>query len=133
MIVDTSQHPKYLAFVSDLTGTKDFGECKSIAFLYDDSAAVVVYNAKDEANINMSIASTNPKFCNRAMLKVAFAFPFVQLGLGRVTAVARDNNTDSIKFLERVGFILEGKMRRYYENGNSALVYGLTRSECIWL
>ncbi len=133
MIYDTSQNPEYLAFISKLTGTKDFGPCKTIAFLDDTLLAVVLYNGLDESNIGMSVASTTPKWCTRQVLKVCFGFPFIQLDLRRVTSLVRVSNTKSRSLVERLGFILEGEMEQYYENGESAMIYGLLKDDCRWL
>ena len=133
MIHDTSQDPEYLAFVSRLTGTKDFGPCKTIAFWGDSLLAVVVYNGLDEMNIGISIATTSPKWCTREALKVAFGFPFKQLNLNRTTAVIRKSNRKSRSLVERLGFNYEGKMPQYYENGESAMIYGLTKDNCRWI
>lgn len=133
MIVDTSQDPMHLVFVSKLTGTQDFGPCKTIAFLSENSKAVVVYNWKDESNIGMSIAATSPKWCNRKAIKIAFGFPFIQLGMNRVTSIIRETNEKSIKLVKGLGFRFEGEMRGYYENGDSALMFGLLKNECKWI
>ena len=131
MRVDVSQN--YLEYMSRLTGTKDFGNCKTIAFWDDELLAVVLYNCLDEANCQMSIASSSPKWATKVSLKVAFSFPFIQLGLGRVSATIRESNQKSISLAERLGFKQEGMLREYYLNGENALIYGLLKRECNWL
>jgi RimJ/RimL family protein N-acetyltransferase len=133
LIADTAQRPEYLEFASRLTGTKAFGECSTIAIHDDSLLAVLVYNAKDEANIGISIASTSPRWCSKLSLKVIFGFPFVQLGLNRVTATIRETNRKSISVVERLGFILEGELTQYYTSGESAMIYGLTKDNCRWI
>lgn len=133
MIVDISQRPEYLGFVSKHTGTRDFGPCKTIAFYGDGLEAVIVYNAKDESNIGMSIASTTPKWCKKSVLKIAFGFPFMQLGLNRVTGIQNEFNHKARSLVERLGFELEGEMKQYYQNGESAMIYGMTKDNCRWL
>lgn len=133
MLVDTSQAPEYLEFVSLLTGTKDFGPCKTIAIHDNTLLAVLVYNSMDEANIGISIASTSPKWCSKLSLRVIFGFPFIQLDLNRVTATIRESNHRSIDTVKRLGFTLEGELKQYYENGESAMIYGLTKDNCRWI
>lgn len=130
--IDTSQAPHYLDFASRLTGTKDFGPCKTIAILNHGALAVVVYNAQDEMNIGISIATSSPKWCSKRVLKVIFGFPFIQLGLNRVTATINENNAKSISLVERLGFQKEGYLRQYYDN-SGAVIYGITKDECRWL
>ena len=134
MRYDTSQAPQYLQYASELTGTRDFGENKTIAFFDDKTlTAVVVYNALDEANCGISIASSTPKWCTKLVLKVAFGFPFLQLGLNRVTGTIRESNKRARRNAERLGFTLEGELKQYYTDGESAIIYGLTKNECKWI
>jgi len=132
---DVSQKPEYLTYVSELTGTKDFGPNKTIA-IYSDAyelMAVVVYNGLDEKNMGISIGTSTPKWCTKVSLKLIFGFPFIQLDLNRVTAVVRETNNKSRSLVERLGFILEGEMKNFYETGESAMLYGLQRSDCRWV
>jgi RimJ/RimL family protein N-acetyltransferase len=129
---DTSQDPEYLEWASILTGTKDFGPCKTIAFYSDTLEAVVVYNAFDEGNCGISIATSSPKWATKLSLRAIFGYPFIQLGLNRVTATINASNSKSISLCIRLGFRLEGELKQYYENGNSAMIYGLTKDNCGW-
>jgi len=133
MNYDTSQDPRYLEYVSELTGTKSFSNCKTIAFWGDGLLAVVIYNALEEKNCGISIATSSPKWCTKLVLKAIFGFPFIQLKLARVTATIRESNAKSRSLVERLGFILEGELKQYYENGESAMIYGLTKDDCRWL
>ena len=132
-MIDVSQRPEYLAFACEKTGVKDFGLCKTIAFWRDGLDAVVVYNAMDQSNIGIGIATTSPRWCTKRVLKVIFGYPFIQLGLNRVTAIVKETNLKSRSLVERLGFILEGELKKYYETGESAMVYGLLKDDCRWL
>lgn len=133
MYADTSQSPEFVDYVCRLTGTKAFGENKTIAFIDDELLAVVLYSGKDEQNIMMSIASSTPKWCTRKALKVMFGFPFIQLNLNRVTAYIRESNEPSISLVKRLGARLEGELGNYYESGESAMIYGITKNDCRWI
>lgn len=134
MNIDVSQHKEYIDYVSRLTGTVNFGKCKTIAFWNDKKLmAVALYNMLDESNVSLSLATTNPKWCTRKVIKVIADYPFNQLGLNRVTAVIRESNTKSISLTERIGFTKEGELRQYYKDGESAMIYGMLKDECRWL
>ena len=131
---DVNQRPEYVEYVKRLTGTKEFGACKTIAFFKEDKLiAVALYNMLDESNINISLATDNPKWCTRLVIKAMCHYPFIQLGLNRVTATVKQSNVKSVSLIERVGFTFEGELRRYYQNGESAMIYGMTKDECRWL
>ena len=51
-------------------------------------------------------------------LRAILAFGFEQMALNRVEADASENNRQSMRVLEKVGFLREGHQReQYYENG----------------
>lgn len=95
--------------------------------------AGVVYNWYRQANIEMTIASTSPRWCSRSVLRGLFWYPFEQMGLHRVTAVTEHTFQSTRAFLDRIGFRDEGIMRRAYRNGNDAVIYGMLREECRWI
>ncbi len=133
MIVDVSQKPRYIEFISELTGTKAFGNCKTIAFIDGSKLMVTLFNKLDERNIEISVATSSSKMCSKRILKIVFGYPFVQLGLNRVTATINEANEKSLSLVKRLGFQLEGELKQYYDNGNTAMIYGLTKDNCRWL
>jgi RimJ/RimL family protein N-acetyltransferase len=62
-----------------------------------------------------------------------FQYVFQQLGCTRLTAITTKKNRRTRAFLERLGFALEGCVRRAYDGRNSALVYGLLAEDCRYL
>lgn len=133
MNIDTSQDPRFLEFATKITGTKDFGDCKTIAVIDEEILAVIVYNTFDEANCGLSIATSSPKWCSRRIIRICLGYPFLQLNLNRITCLIRESNTPSISLCSRLGFRPVGELKEYFHNGESALIFGLTRHECIWL
>lgn len=132
-MIDTSQNPSFLKFASEMVSEGHFGEdSKTIAFYEDSWLAVVVYHGKSSGNINISIATTSPKWCSKKALRVIFAYPFNQLGVNRVTALIRKTNRKSRSLVERLGFRLEGTLKQYFKNGEAAMVYGLLKDENRW-
>jgi RimJ/RimL family protein N-acetyltransferase len=72
-------------------------------------SAVVVYDNFSDVDCNMHIASDGTRaWLNKALLLSAFAYPFTQLGLRRVTGLVAAKNTDALKFDENLGFVREG-------------------------
>lgn len=137
MYYDVSQDPSYLEFASDVIGTdfRDDTDANTIAFFNDDYEflCVAVYNGREDANIGMSVASVSPKWGMKSVLRVAFDYPFNQLGLNRITGYIRATNTQAIRNAERIGLKHEGTLRKYYSNGDDCLVYGMLKEECRWI
>lgn len=92
----------------------------------------VVYHEYRGNDIQMSCASTTPKWLQNCILRALFRYPFEQLGCGRVTAFAPSGNRHTCQFLERLGFVREGVMRRGFEDDDCA-IYGMLKEECKWI
>lgn len=92
----------------------------------------VVYHEFRGNDVQMSCAATSRRWLTRPFLSAIFNYPFVQLGCDRVTACTPKKNVHTRRFLEGVGFIEEGNMRRGFV-GDDCIVYGMLREECKWM
>ena len=104
--------------------------CEAIG-LEDDGEllAVVVYNLYSGADIAMHIAAVpGRRWMTREFLRVAFRYPFVQLGCRRVSGYVPASNTDAQRFDEHLGFVREGLMRHALPD-DDIIVYGMLREE----
>lgn len=123
-------------WVGDRLDIVDFGPCAAIGFMRNDELiAGVVYNnwhhPSDPGLIEASIASTTPRWCNRATLAVIFGYPFNQLGCRRLTATTEAKNQPVRAFLCHLGFREEGVIRQGFPT-DDAVVYGMLRGEWPW-
>lgn len=113
-----------------------FGPHRAIGVLYNGNlVAGVVYNGLDDdmRDCHMTIATTSPHWAGRLILRALFDYPFNQLGVARVTAITNQANKKSKNLLKRLGFQHEGCIRYYYNQNEGALIYGMLKSECIWI
>jgi RimJ/RimL family protein N-acetyltransferase len=69
----------------------------------------------------------------RDIIRVAFEFPFLSLGVPRVTALGAVSSRKSSALLLGLGFQVEGRMRRAAPGGDDLMVYGMLREECRWI
>ena len=93
--------------------------------------AVAVYNNLSESDISMHVAALHGrKWCVPEFLSAAFRYPFVQLGLRRVTAFVPATNERALKLDRHLGFVYEGRMREAGPDGEDMIVLGLLKSEC---
>lgn len=108
--------------------------CEAIGLERDgELVAVVVYNLFSGADIAMHIAAVpGRRWMTRDFLRVAFRYPFVQLGCRRVTGYVPMTNQDALRFDLHLGFKVEGCMREALENGEDVAVLGMLKRECRW-
>jgi RimJ/RimL family protein N-acetyltransferase len=91
--------------------------------------AVVVFNLYSGADIAMHIAAVpGRRWMTREFLRVAFRYPFVQLGCRRVSGFVPASNADAQRFDEHLGFRREGLMRHALPD-DDIIVYGMLREE----
>jgi hypothetical protein len=114
------------------------GPAVAIGVLGDDGQLIagVVFHGYDPyvRAMEVSCAATTPRWGNRAVFSEIMRYPFEGAKVQRLTAAtprrAKPGATSPRKFLEGLGFVREGSIRRGFGDDN-AIIYGLLREE--WL
>ena len=121
-------------WVGERLGLEDFGQYTAIGIVDDQSIiGGAVFNNYRHPNIEVTFATSTPRWCSRSILRGIFAYPFLQLKCSRLTAVTEAKNQSVRTFLLHLGFREEGQMRRAFPNGEDAVIHGMLREECRWL
>lgn len=111
---------------------QDFGPCSAMGIVSADGRAIggAVYNnyRAQFRSIDISFAVATPRCLTKSLIRGIMAYPFVQLGCQRITAVTPKRNRRCRKFLETFGFKREGVARRGFGN-DDAVIYGLLKRE----
>ena len=107
-------------------------DAKTIGLERDgELVAVVVFDNFCETDCNMHIASDGTaSWMSKSLLLSAFAFPFTQLGLLRVTGLVPSDNKLALKFDEHLGFVREGFHPKAGPGGKDLVSLGLLRENC---
>lgn len=137
MRVSGEQRPEFFGFVNAaLGGAFEHGPfCKVITCLANDGRilAAVVYDNITRYDAQMSVASDGSRhWICRGFLHDVFRYPFLQVGLQRLTVVASEDNGSALEMNLRLGFQCEGRLRRYFGE-TDGIVLGMLRSECRYL
>lgn len=114
-----------------LGGIRLARDAKTIAAVRDgEILAVVCYDTFTEFDCHMHIASNGSRrWISRALLREAFAYPFIQCGLRRVTGLVAASNKDAMRFDLHLGFRIEGLCREGAPDGD-LFILGMLRREC---
>lgn len=136
MRIDTAQSDYYRWWWAEQKGG-DYapGYGTVITLLKDDGqpAAVCMFTDFNQANVNIHIAAEPGKaWLNREYLWYCFHYPFVELGVKRLTGIVPAVNTQARKFDENLGFTLEATLKDAHPEGD-LLVYVMTKDQCRWL
>lgn len=86
------------------------------------------FNQQD-ADITLAVAADPTCGLKRRAFAQIMAFPFVQLGLPRVTAEIPLSNERSISAVQRLGFVREGVKRKAAADGGHVGVFGLLKKD----
>ena len=94
---------------------------------------VTLYNHFTTTNCNMHVVSDGSRrWCSRDFLAHAFAYPFIQLNLRRVTAMVPAKNMAALMLDLRLGFKPEGRMVEALDD-DDLVVLGMLRRDCKWI
>lgn len=115
------------AWVGQRIGVFDFGPCSAIGVVRGGHmVAGAVFHQYRHPAIEMSFASTTPRWASKDAVRGILRYPFVQLNCRRLTAITPEENLDAQKALVRLGFRLEGVHPDALMSG-AAVSYGLLR------
>lgn len=85
------------------------------------------------SNINMHVAAIpGRRWMTREFLHFSFAYPFLQLGVKRITGIVPESNAAARRFDEHIGFTLEARLKDAAPDGD-LLIYRMFKDECRWL
>lgn len=90
------------------------------------------YHSATASSVCMIVAGEG-NWMTKLRIEAAFLFPFYVLGVDHIAVQTIRSNRKARKFCERMGFKLEGVLRRASPIGQDVFVYGMTKSECRWV
>lgn len=124
-----------MRFVADRVGEREFEGYTAIGLERDgELIAGVLYEQHNGPNVMMHVASDGSRhWMTPAYMAACFRYPFLQLGVNRVTALVRMDNKDAQRFDEALGFKMEGVLREAASDGTDLILYGMLKRECRYL
>lgn len=115
------------------------GKYAGFAFVNEDKdfiGGAVISNFRPGVYGNdceISCASESPMAFRPHVLRAVFTYVFVQLQCTRLTSITTKRNVRTRRFLDALGFRLEGCVKRAYDGKRDALIYGLLAEDCRYL
>lgn len=95
-------------------------------------AGIIFNDVRHGRDVWLTIYSTDKRWCNRRVLRAIFDLVFKIMDCKRASLFVSKDNEPSIKLVEGLGFVREGLLRQYRDDGNDCYVYGMLKSDCIW-
>ena len=95
--------------------------------------AGVVYSPTTQRDMEMTLATTNRRWCTRRTIFHLLYYPFVVADMHRCSVLIRVSNERAIDLVTRLGFNREGLLREWFAPGEDAVICGLLRRDCKWI
>lgn len=126
------EEERLLAWASQRSGVTYRRDAYTLGLERDgEIRAAVVFDTFSETDCCMHIASDGTRaWMSKDLLLSAFAYPFTQLRLLRVTGLVPADNEDALRFDEHLGFVREGYHPKAGPGGKDLISMGLLREAC---
>lgn len=122
---------RVFSFVSEHVELLPTGGMQGIGLERDgELVAGVVYEGYNGRNVWMHVAGVGGHWLNRSFLKAAFTYPFVQLGVDRVSGYVNASNAAARRFDEHLGFTQEAVLNGAAPDGGDAIIYVMWKKDC---
>lgn len=109
------------------------GSTIGLASLEQGLLAGVLFEDWNGANIVMHVAALPGRhWLCREFLWYCFHYPFIELGVKRVTGIVPSTNLEARRFDEHLGFTLEATLKDAHPTGD-LLIYVMRKEDCRWL
>lgn len=127
-----SNPARVLAFINQHIPLTAVAGMKGLGLERDgELVAGVAYEGYNGVNIWMHVAGKpGSRWMTRSFLRYCFYYPFVELGVRRVSGYVEACNTAARRFDEALGFRLEATLTGAAADGGDVLLYVMRREDC---
>jgi len=95
---------------------------------------VAVFDTFTPTSCMVHLASDGSRrWMTRELITRVFAYPFLQCRFRRISCIASETNTDSLRIIRHFGWVQEGVIREGGTEGEDLLLFGMLREECRFL
>jgi RimJ/RimL family protein N-acetyltransferase len=128
--------PRVSQFVSALTNcTIPSSGGAAIGLLRDDEiVAGVLYEdfTGEGGSITATISVAPGAVMTKEFVSAIFAYPFKQLGVGKIIALVSSTNWKSARLVKHMGFVETAVVQGYYPDAD-LIVFEMSAANCRWL
>jgi len=90
-----------------------------------DIMGVAIFHNYRQNDIEITFITATPRWATPGNIRGILNYPFVQLGVKRMTAITKKSNKKARKFMTGLGFVLEGVHPYGAKDCTTACTYGL--------
>lgn len=114
--------------------TAELGENMTIGIKRGEEliGGLIYNNGRENIDIWWTLYTTDRRWCTRRILKKLFGLAFEKLNCRRINLLVSQGNCKSQELVNRLGFKVEGFLRKYRTNGEDCFIFGMLKNECKW-
>ena len=90
-----------------------------------DIMGVAIYHNYRQNDIEITFITATPRWATPGNIRALLHYPFIQLGVKRMTAITKKSNKKARSFMTRLGFVLEGTHPYAARDCTTSCTYGL--------
>jgi len=90
-----------------------------------DIMGVAIFHNYRQNDIEITFITATPRWATLGNIRGILRYPFIQLGVKRMTAITNKSNKKARKFMTGLGFVLEGVHPYGARDCTTACTYGL--------
>lgn len=105
-----------------------------LGFIMDDKlvGGIIYHNLRESTDVWLTIYASDKRWCSRKSLDHIFDIAFKIMKVRRVSLLVDADNIVCLKLVKGLGFIEEGLLRKYRDDGNDCYFFGMLKSDCKW-
>lgn len=129
LVTDKAGEPQVLwEWMNKQTSLPWSSDLRTIGIMRDDGtiAAVAAFNAWTHQGCWMHVAFDSTHSLNRKLLKAAFEYPFVDVGVRAVYGLTPKDNDEAVKFNQHLGFTQIAETV-------DCIMFEMRRDDCRWI
>lgn len=128
---------KVVEFVAKGLGddVSDYIPALAIGFYKEEEliGGVLINDIRPQRDCWLTIYTTTPYWAKRHVMRYVFGIIFNLIGAQRCSVLVSLSNQKSFDMCKRLGFVEEGILRQYRDNGEDCHVLGMLKQECKWI
>lgn len=126
---------RVFAFVSSIMPLNAVVNMKGIGLERDgELVAGAIYEGINQHNAWVHLAGKpGRQWMTREFLRYGFYYPFVELGLSRLSGYVNESNLEARRLDEHLGYREEARLKGAAPDGGDVIIYVMWRDECRFL
>jgi RimJ/RimL family protein N-acetyltransferase len=135
----SAQTPEAKKIASDILlaeiGVQPCADFQALCWVneYNQIEIVIGFTAFIGKTCQIHIAALKGGYTPKQVLRAAFEYPFLQLGMEKVFGIVNSLNTRAMEYDRKVGFKEAARFEGVHDDGGDLVVFCMDKADCRWI